>query len=123
MMIRIRQIAVALVLVAAASACGSSSSGGTAPPAGSGSSGTTGNAVTIKGFAFHPATLTVKVGTKVTFTNNDNTTHTTTATTNGGFDSGNLSPGQSYTFTFTKKGTYPYDCTIHNFIKGTIIVQ
>lgn len=119
MMKRIRYAGVVLVLIGAVAACGSSSSGGSAPVSASGS----GNTVTIQGFAFHPASLTVKVGTKVTFTNEDGTIHTATSNPSGVIDSGNLSKGQSYTVTFTKAGTYHYICSIHQNMTGTIIVQ
>lgn len=121
-MTRLRMIAGALLLAGTIAACGSSSSGGT-PPATAGTSTTaSGNSVMIKGFAFHPASLTVKVGAKVTFTNEDSTVHT--ATSSGStFNSGNLAQNQSYTVTFTKAGTYTYTCSIHPYMKGTIIVQ
>jgi plastocyanin len=73
-------------------------------------------------FAFSPATLTVKTGTKVTWTNNDSVTHTVTAD-QGAFDSGDLSPGSSFSFMFTKAGTYKYHCNIHHSMMATIIVQ
>jgi amicyanin len=117
MMIWIRNVAVALLLVATAAACGSSSSGGS--PASSGS----GNTVVIKGFKFNPSTLTVKAGTKVTFTNDDSTTHNTRSSGSSTINSGDLSKGQTYTVTFTKPGTYNYTCTIHPFMHGTVIVQ
>ena len=81
-----------------------------------------GNSVTIMNFAFSPATLTVKTGTKVTWTNNDSITHTVTAD-QGAFDSGDLSPGNSFSFTFTKAGTYSYHCNIHHNMMATIVVQ
>jgi plastocyanin len=122
-LIRIRNLLVALLLLGVVTACGSSSSGGSSAGSGSGSS-SSGNAVTIKGFAFHPASLTVKVGTKVTFTNQDGVTHTATGSGNASnINSGNLAKGQSYTVTFTKAGTYNYICNIHQYMKGTIIVQ
>jgi plastocyanin len=73
-------------------------------------------------FAFSPATLTVKTGTKVTWTNSDSVTHTVTAD-QGTFDSGGLSPGSSFSFTFTKTGTYSYHCNIHHSMTATVIVQ
>jgi plastocyanin len=82
----------------------------------------TGNSITIMNFAFSPATHTVKAGTKVTWMNNDTVTHTVTAD-QGAFDSGDLSPGNSFSFTFTKAGTYSYHCNIHHSMKATIIVQ
>jgi amicyanin len=124
MMIRIRNVAVALLLVGTVAACGSSSSGGSPSP-GSGSSGTSGSGhtVAIQGFAFKPATLTVKAGTKVTFTNDDSTPHTATSSGSSTINSGSLSKGQTYTVTFTKPGTYNYICTFHQFMHGTVIVQ
>ena len=77
-------------------------------------------AVSIVNFAFTPATLRVRLGTRVTFTNHG-VTHTATA--DGGlFDSGNLAPGQSYPFTFTRAGSFAYHCQIHPSMTGTITV-
>lgn len=81
-----------------------------------------GNSITIAGFAFNPQSMTVKVGTKVTWTNNDSATHTVTAD-KGAFNSGPLSSGQSFSFTFTKAGSYTYHCAIHRTMMATIIVQ
>jgi plastocyanin len=82
-----------------------------------------GNAVTIKGFAFAPAALTVKVGTKVTWTNQDSDAHTVTSQDNSGpLSSAALSTGQTYSYTFTKPGTYSYLCTIHPFMTATVTV-
>jgi plastocyanin len=124
--IRIRNVVLAVLLLGVVTACGSSSSGGqkVTPGSGSSSPAASGNAITIKGFAFHPSTLTVKVGTKVTFTNEDGVTHTATGSGNASIiNSGNLTHGQSYTVTFTKPGTYNYICSIHQYMKGTVIVQ
>jgi plastocyanin len=82
----------------------------------------TGNSVSIKNFAFSPASLTVKVGTKITWTNNDTVTHTVTAD-KGAFNSGPLAPGSTFSFTFTKAGTYSYHCNIHPYMMATIVVQ
>jgi plastocyanin len=91
-----------------------SSSGGAVAPA-------TGDMVAIQNFSFTPQTLTVKAGTKVTWTNNDTTVHDVTSTngpaidaaTTSLFSSGTLNGGQSFSYTFTKAGTYYYECTIH----------
>ncbi|HXS14682.1 MAG TPA: cupredoxin family copper-binding protein [Candidatus Saccharimonadales bacterium] len=80
------------------------------------------NAVTIQNFAFSPATLTVKVGDKVTWTNQDSAGHSATAD-DGSFDTGVLPQGQSGSITFNKAGTYTYHCSVHPMMKGTIIVQ
>lgn len=77
--------------------------------------------VTISNFAFAPASITVKKGTKVTWTNQDSTAHTVTGT-NGGPDSAPFGSGASYSYTFTTVGTFPYHCTIHSSMTGTVIV-
>jgi plastocyanin len=82
----------------------------------------TGNSVSIANFAFSPTSLTVKVGTKVSWTNNDTVTHTVTAN-KGAFNSGPLAPGSTFSFTFTKAGTYSYHCNIHPSMMATIVVQ
>jgi len=83
-----------------------------------------GNTVMIQGFAFAPATLVVKVGTTVTWTNRDTDAHTVTSQGSGGpLTSTALSTGQSYSYTFTKPGTYSYLCTIHPFMTATVTVN
>jgi plastocyanin len=78
--------------------------------------------VMIQNYAFDPLTLTVKVGTTVTWTNGDNVTHTVTSDT-GLFDSGDLAQGATFSYTFTTAGTYAYHCTPHHAtMSGTIIV-
>ena len=78
--------------------------------------------VTSSNFAFTPATLTVKVGTTVVWTNKDSTTHTVTADDNS-FTSGNLATNASYSYTFSKAGTVAYHCAIHPTMKASVIVQ
>ncbi|MFC4911044.1 cupredoxin domain-containing protein [Actinomadura gamaensis] len=80
------------------------------------------DAVTISGFAFAPAKLTVKRGTTVTWTNRDEDPHTVTVPGGGGPRSPALVAGASFRFTFTKPGTYAYICTIHPFMHGTVVV-
>lgn len=83
----------------------------------------TGNAVAIKNFAFSPATLKVKVGTTVTWTNQDTDDHTvTSAPTGGPLQSAALATHAAYSYTFTKPGTYAYLCTIHPFMTATVEV-
>lgn len=80
--------------------------------------------VSIKNFAFSPVNISVKAGTKVTWTNNDSATHTVTETDGKtGPSSGNLTNGDSYSFTFTKPGIYHYDCSIHPNMTGTVTVN
>ena len=80
-----------------------------------------GTAASNNGPGFAPTPLTVPAGTTVTFGNNDGTTHTATAD-NGAWNV-SLTPGQTNTTTLTTPGTYTYHCTIHSFMKGTIVVQ
>ena len=94
----------------------------TSPTTGSAPATSGQNAVTIQNFAFSPAALTVKVGDKVTWTNQDSAGHSATADDNS-FDTGVLSQGQSGSVTFSKAGTYSYHCSVHPMMKGTIIVQ
>jgi plastocyanin len=72
---------------------------------------------------YSPATITVMIGmnSTVTWVNRDTAPHTVTAN-DGSFNSHNLDPGQSYTYTFTKPGTYSYICSYHNWMKGKVIV-
>ncbi len=81
-----------------------------------------GTTVAIDNFAFSPDTLTVPVGTTVTFQNDDSVTHTATDDS-GEFDSGNIAYGASYTHAFNTKGTFTYHCSIHSRMVGTIKVQ
>ena len=78
--------------------------------------------IDISGMAFSPNTLTIAVGDTVTWTNQDGAPHSATGD-NGEFDSGTLSNGQTFSFTFTAAGTYTYHCAIHNGMTATIIVQ
>ncbi|MEW5995618.1 MAG: cupredoxin family copper-binding protein [Candidatus Zixiibacteriota bacterium] len=83
-----------------------------------------GNSVNIQNYAFSPSSITVSVGTTVTWTNMDAVIHTATST--GGptsFDSGNLLQGQSWSYTFSQAGTYTYKCTPHPYMTGTVVVQ
>jgi len=91
-------------------------------PSNSGGGNLNDSTVTISGFAFSPATLNVKTGTTVIWVNQDATVHTVTSD-NGGFASSeNLGQGATYAFKFTTAGAYPYHCSIHTFMKGTITV-
>ena len=133
-----RWVMVSLVLILAlglvATACGGGSSttttaagGVTTTSAGgatttSAAGGTGGAQVTIQNFSFSPASVTVKVGDTVTWTNQDSTTHTVVAD-NGEFKSGNLGNGATFSFTFSTAGTFAYHCSIHSTMKGTVVVQ
>ena len=77
--------------------------------------------VSISNFTFQPQNLQIKVGTVVTWTNNDATAHTVTSDTSI-FDSGTLTSGAKFTFTFAQAGTFTYHCNIHTSMTGTITV-
>ncbi|MDQ6729696.1 MAG: cupredoxin domain-containing protein [Actinomycetota bacterium] len=77
--------------------------------------------IKIVNYAYGPAALTAKVGTKLTVTNADQTAHTLTARS-GSFDSGTVNPGGSKTFVLTRPGQYTYYCQFHAFMTGTITV-
>lgn len=78
--------------------------------------------VAIQGFKFSPQTLKIKSGTKVTWTNMDSDSHNVKSS-DGTLDSPDLSRGDSWSFTFTTKGTYNYICGIHPSMKGSITVE
>jgi plastocyanin len=71
-------------------------------------------------FQFTPATLTVTVGTTVTWKNSSTAAHTVTGTS---FHSPVIAPGRTFSYTFTKAGTYSYHCIFHPYMKGTIVVH
>jgi len=79
-------------------------------------------AVKIDNFVFGPQTLTVPVGATVTWTNSDDIPHTSVST-EGVFKSKVLDTDESFSYTFSKAGTYPYYCSIHPKMTGKIIVQ
>jgi len=79
-------------------------------------------AVKIDNFVFGPQTLTVPVGTTVTWTNSDDIPHTSVST-EGVFKSKVLDTDEKFSYTFTKAGTYPYYCTIHPKMTGQVVVQ
>ncbi|MCV7177292.1 cupredoxin domain-containing protein [Mycolicibacterium sphagni] len=80
-----------------------------------------GTAVNITNFAFTPATLTVKVGDTVTWTNKDEEPHTVVAN-DGSFHSPGLDGNATYSFTFANPGSFDYICSIHPFMHGTVVV-
>ena len=92
-------------------------------PSASGSTSSASHAIDIANFAFAPQTMIVHVGDTITWTNSDSMAHTVTSTDGGPLNSGNIAQGGSYSYTFTKAGTYTYDCTIHTYMTGTITVQ
>lgn len=90
-------------------------------------------------FWYSPPVLTVNTGDTVTWLNSDNEIHTVTSgkgidrgqitqgkaegAPDGYFDSGPFKPGESWSFTFDKEGTYHYFCTIHPWMVGAVVVN
>lgn len=87
-----------------------------------GSSQTATATVKIRNFKFEPANLTIVEGKTVQFINEDEEPHTATST-DGSFNSKALDTNQTWNYTATKSGTFPYICSIHPFMKGTLTVN
>jgi plastocyanin len=94
-------------------ACGSSSGG-------SGAAKTA--AITIESFQFKPNPLTVKPGTKVTWTNQDALHSIKDQSDLHTPESPQLAKGDTFSITYEKAGTYPYICGIHNYMAGSVVV-
>ncbi len=79
------------------------------------------HAVSIQNLAYNPATVSVKVGDTVQWTNNDDRDHTVKAD-DGSFSSPNLGPGQTFEHKFTSAGTVQYGCNYHPRMRGSVTV-
>ena len=131
----------ALLLVASGTlllaACGGTSTGPSTPtPTATQQQGPTATSTTASGgntfnvsmvensgvYSFSPDTLTVPKGATVIWTNKSDATHTVSSDTNAFTASGNLSESKTFQTVFTTAGTYAYHCTIHSYMKATIIV-
>ena len=78
--------------------------------------------VDITKFAYAPKEVTVAPGTRVVWTNRDETPHTVTSTDKA-FASKALDTGDTYEFTFTSEGDFKYLCTVHPFMTGIVHVR
>ena len=78
--------------------------------------------VKIANFTFDPPQVTVKTGTTVVWTNDDDIPHTVTSTTQA-FKSAALDTNDKFSFTFTTPGSYQYFCSLHPHMTGTIVVE
>src|SRR5215207_1956496 len=73
--------------------------------------------------SYNPNPIEIEVGDTVTWINNDSSPHTvTTSSSNSNFDSDVLRRGETFSFTFDREGEYPYFCTLHPSMVGTIVV-
>ena len=80
------------------------------------------NSVAIQNYAFNPSTLTIQKGANVTWKNYDSVQHTVVSDSSA-FSSPLLNTGNTYTFQFNDSGSFPYYCSIHPYMKGTIVVK
>jgi amicyanin len=79
------------------------------------------NHMNMQNVAYQMAHIQVRVGTTVTWTNQDSVPHSVTFK-NGMKDSGLLYQGQSFSYTFNSPGTYQYYCTVHPYMVATVTV-
>ena len=79
--------------------------------------------VKIDNFSFGPATLTVPVGTTVTWVNQDDVPHNVVSSEGKILKSPVLDTDQKFSYTFTTAGAYPYYCGLHPKMTGKVIVQ
>jgi plastocyanin len=128
---RILLVLCAVVALAAAGCGGSDDNGGsdTGGGAGAGSTSTAPSsgggdvAVKMQNIAFDPKSTTVKVGQKITWTNDDSTDHNVTADSGADFKSKDFGKDGTFSFTPDKAGTIKYECTLHPGMTATITVQ
>lgn len=78
--------------------------------------------VAIEGFAYKPAEISILVGSTITWQNKDSVIHTVTDRGNS-FNSGNLSGGKTYSYTFEERGIFEYYCIPHPYMQGKVIVD
>jgi len=76
--------------------------------------------VAMKNMKFSPATIEIKKGDTVEWKNDDITPHTATS---AAFDSGSIASDAGWRHTFTQAGSFPYYCTFHPEMKGTVVVK
>lgn len=79
--------------------------------------------VNIENFNFNKASISIKTGDTVVWTNKDSTAHTVTGLKSMGPNSGALAPGQSYKYTYTSPGAWTYACHYHPSMTGVVYVQ
>jgi plastocyanin len=79
-------------------------------------------AITLKDIAFNPKQATVKLGQKVTWTNEDDVDHNVIADSGAKFESKAFGKGGTFSYTPTAAGTIAYECTIHPGMKATLMV-
>jgi plastocyanin len=104
-------------------ACGGATHAATADPVAAAHSAPVATAaVTIDNFAFTPAAITVKAGTAVTWTNNDEEPHSVVSSEEPMRSPTLAGKGNTFSHTFSRPGRYNYNCGIHPFMHGTVEV-
>ncbi len=78
--------------------------------------------ISIKGGKYRPKNVTIKVGSSLTWTNNDTVQQSVTSDAPGLFDSGPIAPGATWSYTFSKAGVFPYHSTAATGVYGTVTV-
>ena len=78
--------------------------------------------VKIDNFSFSPTEITVAAGTTIIWTNHDDIPHTVVSTEKV-FKSKVLDTDEKFSYTFSKPGTYPYFCSVHPHMTGTVVVK
>ena len=81
--------------------------------------------VTIRGYAFHPATVHVRRGSRVTWVNCESAAglaHTSSSDAQQ-WSSGFITPGSAFTEIFENAGTFGYHCDPHPFMTATVVVE
>jgi plastocyanin len=109
----------AIILSSCVTGAPAGGSNSTLPPS---SGGTNGAQVSISGFAYSPATLTIKVGTEVTWTNLDSVEHSVVSSSGNELKSPLIPQNGTFSHVFNTAGTYDYHCSVHLTMTGTIIV-
>jgi plastocyanin len=81
------------------------------------------HSITISGYAFAPAAMTITAGDTVTWTNEDQAPHdVTTTSAPAAIHGATMGKGQSWSYTFTTPGRYSYICSIHPDMTATLTV-
>ena len=119
---RVTLLGIAAAAVIGLAGCGGDGSSGTGEANSAPGPGASTNAVTIKDFAYTPASVTVATGTTIKFTNRDAANHTVTASDMKSFDSGTIGQGKAQRVTLNSAGTFAFFCRFHPFMKGTVTV-
>jgi plastocyanin len=116
------RIALVVAVLTLSSACGSSSPSTTSPSTYGMSVSIVSGSSTLTTTAYAPNPVSVAVGGTVTWMNNDSVAHTSVAN-NGAWSSSTIAPGGTFSMTFPSAGSFPYHCSLHPGMVGTVTVQ